>query len=292
MEETWRKNIKYLRKQSKKTQASIASHLHVTPQTIGNWETGISGPGLEELITLSKFFGVSTDDLLQVDLSKSDLIILQKGAKKRYNSDLNSERISDLTRISPSIVSEPVTPYFASKMPAVVTVDHGGIDNILYVPVKAQAGYLIGYEDPTFIEELPSFRMPGLANNTYRMFEAEGISMAPTISDRDRVICEWVKNFDDIRENRVHVIIEKNGVRIKRVLNRIKERGKIYLKSDTVTHRSDYPLIELDPSDVLEMWYVRLKISSDLREPSELYTRMSDLEILTHEIAKKLNIKP
>jgi phage repressor protein C with HTH and peptisase S24 domain len=181
-------------------------------------------------------------------------------------------------------------PRYGSYPPRIVTVNEHGIDNILYVPIKAQAGYLIGYGDPDFIESLPSFRMPGLSNQTYRMFEVQGVSMNPTLSDRDRVIAEWVPSLDDIRENRIHVVVHTGGVAVKRVLNRAKERNAIYLKSDTLTHRQDYPLLEINPADILEIWYVRMRISSDLREPSELYNRVSDLEIYQHEIMKKLGI--
>jgi len=177
---------------------------------------------------------------------------------------------------------------YGAKTPAIITLNEQGIDNIIYVPVKAQAGYLSGYADQEYIESLPSFRMPGLNNGTYRMFETEGISMQPTLTNNDRVIGQWVDNMDNIRENRVHVVVSTKGVLIKRVLNRIKERGLIYLKSDTISHRHDYPMIELDASEVKEIWYVRMKVSSDLSEPSEIYNRVADLEIKQTEIMKVL----
>jgi hypothetical protein len=37
---------------------------------------------------------------------------------------------------------------------------------------------------------------------------------------------------------------------------------------------------------VIEIWYVRLKISGDLSEPSELYNRVANLEIALHELMK------
>lgn len=63
------KNIRHLRKQNSKTQAELASHLDRGQTTIGNWENGISEPGVEELITLSNFFDISLDNLLKIDLS-------------------------------------------------------------------------------------------------------------------------------------------------------------------------------------------------------------------------------
>jgi len=182
-------------------------------------------------------------------------------------------------------------PNYGAKTPTIITITEQGIDNIIYVPIKAAAGYLLGYGDTEFIESLPSFRMPGLSNNSYRMFEVDGLSMSPTLSDKDRVICEWVPNFEGIRENRVHVVVHKEGIAVKRVLNRVKDRNKIYLKSDTLTHRQDFPIKEVDPADIVEIWYVRLKVSGDLSEPSEVYTRLADLELNQYEIMKKLGLK-
>ena len=187
-----------------------------------------------------------------------------------------------------NVVREESTEHNLSRMPKVITISPSGADNILYVPVRAQAGYLTGHGDQEYIESLQSFRMPGLDNSTYRMFEVSGISMVPTLSDKDKVIGQWVERLDEIRENRVHIVILKDGVLVKRVLNRIKERGKIYLKSDTLTHRSNYPIMEVDASDVLEIWYVRMKVSGDLSEPSEIYSRVADLEINLHAINKVL----
>jgi phage repressor protein C with HTH and peptisase S24 domain len=197
--------------------------------------------------------------------------------KKEYNYEASGGMILNEKRA-----------IYGAHTPKIITVNESGIDNILYVPVTAQAGYLVGHGDPEFIESLPSFRMPGFTNKSYRMFEVKGISMAPTLSDGDRVIAEWVPSFADIRENRIHVVVHAGGVVIKRVLNRIDERQKLYLKSDTVTHRHDYPIIELNPADIQEMWYVRMSLSGDLREPSELYERMSNLEIEQHETQEKL----
>jgi phage repressor protein C with HTH and peptisase S24 domain len=187
-------------------------------------------------------------------------------------------------------LSSEKLPIYGVTAPSIVTINEHGIDNILYVPIRAQAGYLVGYSDPDFIETLPTFRMPGLTNRSYRMFEVKGLSMSPNLSNGDRVIGEWVPNLNEIRQNRVHVIVHKGGVVVKRLLNRVEERGKLYIKSDTITHRQDFPTEEIDPAEILEIWYVRLKISGDLSEPSEVYHRLADLELNQLEIMKKLGL--
>lgn len=259
-------NLKFLRKKSGKTQDALSAEVGIGRTTIANYESGISEPNLEMLVSFAKYFGVSTDELLSKNVEKDGISDLKQNAKvvALYQGQ-------------------------AQNVPQVVTVDREGNDNIIYVPVKARAGYLLGYGDPEFMETLPTFRLPGLSNATYRMFEVDGPSMAPNIMSGDRIIGEWIERLDDIRDNRVHVVVHKGGVTVKRVLNRIKERGKLYLKSDTVVHRADYPTMEIDPEDVSEIWYGRLKLSSDFSEPSEVYHRLADLEVDIMEMKRKLS---
>ncbi|MDL2324358.1 XRE family transcriptional regulator [Ruminococcaceae bacterium OttesenSCG-928-A16] len=56
--------IKQLRKQKKVTQNDLATHMGVTQQAVGKWETGRSLPDSETLLRLAQYFGVSADVLL------------------------------------------------------------------------------------------------------------------------------------------------------------------------------------------------------------------------------------
>jgi transcriptional regulator with XRE-family HTH domain len=249
-------NLKFLRKKTGKTQDGLSSELKIGRTTIANYEAGISEPNVETLLLFSKFYGISMDGLLSTNMEEQHKL----GRKS----------------LAPAATSQLAQGY--SAIPRIITVDSKGNDNILYVPVKARAGYLSGYGDVEFMESLPSFRLPGLNNATYRMFEVDGPSMAPNVLNGDRIIGEWVDDLEKIRDNRVYVVVHKGGVAVKRVLNRLKERGKLYLKSDTIAHRAEFPIVEIDPEDVAEVWYGRMKISSDFSEPAEVYHRIADLE--------------
>ena len=63
------KNLRFLRKQSSKTQSEIASLIQKGQTTIGNWENGISEPSLNELLIISNYFDISVDVLLRTDLA-------------------------------------------------------------------------------------------------------------------------------------------------------------------------------------------------------------------------------
>ena len=261
-------NLKYLRKKSGKTQDALSAELKIGRTTIANYEAGISEPNVDTLIALSKYFGIPVGDMLS----------------KNMEDVISSDEKDVMLRAA--FPEKPKTGY--SGIPKIITVDNSGNDNILYVPVKARAGYLSGYGDVEFMESLPTFRLPGLNNATYRMFEVDGPSMAPNVLHGDRIIGEWVEALDNIHDNRVYVIVHTGGVAVKRVLNRLKERGKLYLKSDTIAHRHEFPTLEIDPEDVKEVWYGRMKISSDFSEPAEVYHRLADLEMDVLEMKKDL----
>jgi len=67
------KNLRYLRKQSSKTQSEIASLIQKGQTTIGNWENGISEPSLNELLIISNYFDITVDTLLKADLAETQI---------------------------------------------------------------------------------------------------------------------------------------------------------------------------------------------------------------------------
>ncbi len=168
------------------------------------------------------------------------------------------------------------TPTY-SGIPQVVAVNQTGEENVVYVPVKARAGYLGGYGDPEYIETLPSFNMPHLTNGTYRCFEVKGNSMVRTFFDGDLVFGKYVEDLRDIKDGRVYVVVSKNeGVVLKRVINRIDERGKLILKSDNKD--GNYPTYTINREDIMEVWYVTMYASKQMPEPVDIYDRLHDLE--------------
>ncbi|NLC41721.1 MAG: helix-turn-helix domain-containing protein [Erysipelothrix sp.] len=59
--------IKALRSMHGLSQGELANHLNVSRSTIENWEAGIPSPSIEEILVLSEFFNISTDQLLKDD---------------------------------------------------------------------------------------------------------------------------------------------------------------------------------------------------------------------------------
>lgn len=174
-----------------------------------------------------------------------------------------------------------------SGVPQVVAVNQNDEENVVYVPVKARAGYLDGYGDSEYIETLPSFYMPHLTNGTYRCFEVQGNSMVRTFFDGDLVFGKYVEDLSDIKDGRVYVVVSKNdGIVLKRVINRIEERGKLILKSDNKD--GNYPTYTIDAEDIMEVWYVTMFASKQMPEPIDVYDRLLELESKLTELQEAL----
>jgi phage repressor protein C with HTH and peptisase S24 domain len=198
-----------------------------------------------------------------------------------------SEETKNTKNVSLSVNEEQSTLY--GKMPKVVTVDSSGKDNVVLVPVKAAAGYLAGYGDCEFIQTLPTFSLPNIQNGTFRMFQVSGHSMYPTLCDGCYVVGEWVENWiKDVKDNRIYVVVSDKGILVKRILNRLKKYENLYLKSD---NRKEHPNTNLEPSQIKEIWAVKMHLSFELPDPTVLYDRVGDLEAEIDHIKSLLKSK-
>lgn len=182
-------------------------------------------------------------------------------------------------------------PTQKNTIPAVVTIDGAGNNNIALVGVKTRAGYLNGYADATFIQNLPVYAIPGLSNATFRAFEVEGNSMFPTLNNKDIVFAQWVESLTDIKDNHLYIIVTKNdGIVVKRLLNRINEYGYLIAKSDA--HRlNEYPNFNILPQDILEVWHPKQLLSTHFKSPVEYNQRLNNLEADVQELKRLTGIK-
>jgi len=100
---------------------------------------------------------------------------------------------------------------------------------IHFVPVKAAAGYLAGYADTEFIDELNTFTLPMLSGGNYRAFEIIGDSMMPTPSG-SIIVGEKIENIENVKNNAAYIVVSKSeGIVYKRVIKAIKIRANLHL---------------------------------------------------------------
>jgi hypothetical protein len=101
-----------------------------------------------------------------------------------------------------------------------------GRTDIPFVPVKAAAGYLTGYADPEFIDELNTFTLPMLTGGDYRAFEIIGDSMMPTPSG-SVIVGEKVNDLEEVKNNNTYVIVSKtDGIVYKRMLKNNRQKNR------------------------------------------------------------------
>ncbi len=156
-------------------------------------------------------------------------------------------------------------------------------DNILHVPVKAKVEYNNRFINPVCVKGLDAYSLPGdyFKVGTYRSFEVDGDSMIPILKSGEVVICNEVEDNalwqDNIKSGYVYVIVTKDDILIKRVVNRIEQDNCLELVSENRFYES----IILDTEDVQEIWLVRMKLSvfphSGADNSKELMKSYSDL---------------
>lgn len=277
-----------------KSKKDFAEKMGVSPSYITELLHNRIKVSAKHLQTFFDIWGVNSayilgnsDEILASTPSSSQSLGTVSEPVEDYSHTTNQRKLSPT---SSKILSPALSPTPNLGMPEVVTVDKSGKDNVVMIPVKARAGYLLGYGDREFISELPTYHLPNLQGGTFRAFEVDGHSMTPTLSSSDIVIAEWVDDFDHITDDRVYVIVTKDeGILVKRVLNRVTEYGFIIAKSDSIENPSAYPNIQIRPDNISEVWYVKSFISSNLASPYSLYHRMNDLEAELEYLKSSMN---
>jgi transcriptional regulator with XRE-family HTH domain len=211
-------NLKYLRKLRGWTQEEFANKLGIKRSLIGAYEEERADPRLDVLEIVSETFKLSLDELFLKDLSNESGSYLMKRRKlKMASSESNL---------------------------------------IHFVPVKAAAGYLAGYGDAEFIDELNTFTLPMLSGGNYRAFEIIGDSMLPTPSG-SIIVGEKSESLDDAKNNAAYIVVSRNeGIVYKRIVRNPKQKNKVTLVSDNPS----YQPYQVNAEDIMELWAAQVVI--------------------------------
>lgn len=212
------KNLKYLRKLRGWTQEEFAQKLRIKRSLLGAYEEERADPRIDILEVVADMFKLTLDDLLRKDISDT---------KTNYIAKRRAQKLAN------------------------------GRTDIPFVPIKAAAGYLAGYGDPEFIDELNTFTLPMLAGGDYRAFEIVGDSMMPTPSG-SVIVGERVLSLEDVKSNQTYIVVSKNdGIVYKRIMKNNKQKNKMTLVSDNPSYQ---PYI-VNADDIIEVWQAQMIIS-------------------------------
>ncbi|WP_159022990.1 XRE family transcriptional regulator [Formosa sp. L2A11] len=243
-------NIRHLRTLKKLSQEALAKDLSITRSRIGSYEEGRSEPSIEMLIAFSNYFKLPVDILIRTDLSKT-----------KDGSFLN---VAENRILFPMVV------------------DLEDDDLIEVVPIKASAGYLNGYDDPEYIDQLQKIKLPFLPTGKHRAFPIKGDSMLP-LKDGSFVVGQFIEDVRDIQNGRTYVVLTNSqGMVYKRVYNQIKENNSLLLVSDNKTYN---PYL-VPAQDVLELWEFTCCINTQEYDEHEL--QMSSIIRMFNELGVEL----
>ncbi len=211
-------NMKYLRKLRGWTQQEFATKLRIKQSLIGAYEEERAKPRIDILEAVCDIFKLSMDEILRTDLSDN---------KGNYLAKRRSLKLA------------------------------GGRPDIPFVPVKAAAGYLNGFADPDYIDELNTFTLPMLTGGNYRAFEIMGDSMLPTTSG-SIIVCEKLENIEDAKMNHTYIVVSKSdGI----VYKRIEKNNRIKNKLSLISDNPAYHTYTINTEEVMELWQAAVVIS-------------------------------
>jgi transcriptional regulator with XRE-family HTH domain len=243
-------NIKHLRALRKLSQERFADELDWTRSVVGSYEEGRSEPPIDRLIELSNYFDIPIDILVKKDL---------RSAKDTSFIEVGNKRI--------------LFP---------ITVNEENEDLIEIVPAKATAGYLLGYDDPEYIEQLQKIKLPFLPTGTHRAFPIKGDSMLP-VKDGAFVVARFMDDIRDIKNGRTYIVLTKNdGLVYKRVLIPENDRQHLLLSSDNRT----YQPYRVSKADILELWEFTCCINTQEYDEKEL--KLSSIMSMFQELKVEL----
>lgn len=244
-------NLKYLRKMRGWTQEEFAQKLNIKRSLIGAYEEERADPRLEVLEIVADMFKLSLDELLRKDLSNTNTSYWMK---RRQQKMMSADR-----------------------------------NVIHFVPVKAAAGYLAGYADSEFIDELNTFTLPMLTGGSYRAFEIIGDSMLPTPSG-SIIVGEKVDNIDQLKSSTACIVVTRNeGIVYKRIVKNNRSKNKVSLESDNPAFQPYQVAVE----DIIEIWQAQMvisKVSLQQRwDVSTLANLVNNLHDQVSTLKKKMN---
>jgi transcriptional regulator with XRE-family HTH domain len=209
-------NIRNLRVKKKVSQEKLAESLSITRGRYVKYEDGTSEAPYEILKKIAHYYHISIDLLLSVDVRKIPM--------------------DDLLKLE------------GNRLVLPITVDKDGSDFIEVVTQKVKAGYLNGYADPEYIENLQQISLPFLGPGKHRGFPVEGDSMPPH-EDGSIIVGRYIERLGEVMDGKTYIFITKNEGMVYKRLNKNK-KNVLVVESDN----SFYPPYEVKASDILEIW--------------------------------------
>ena len=177
------------------------------------------------------------------------------------------------------MAAEPVVLYLPEPTRQVIMLTQEAAASI--------SGVVSGQQQP---EEAGRILLPATMlgqNGAYYGFKVRNDSMHPTLYDGDWVVGRYLEaqEWAEAVNERIYIIsTREDGVKIKRVRNRLSERGKLCCRSDN----KHYPAFEVPETEIVSLFEVKCRLSFNFpNEPALITERMARLEDRMADLEKK-----
>jgi transcriptional regulator with XRE-family HTH domain len=229
-------NIKEIRQLYNLTQEEFAQALGITRELVNKMEKG------------------------KCAVSKATKILIQNFQEAQKREEYSHSSVSDV-QIFGTARPRAHQPYFLDRQ------SRQGSHRATEVPlvgIKAQAGYVRGFEQVDYMDTLEKYSLPPGVNPTgavWSYFEVDGESMEPTFFAGDLILASMLPQEDwhDVKNFSVYVLLTGSQLMVKRVYR--KSDREWVLISD---NEEAQPQVVLPVSELKQVWTFRRHIRSRL----------------------------
>ena len=212
------KNIRKIRNVKKLSQQAFAELFELKRGTLGAYEEERSEPRIETIIKIANHFSITIDDLLTKELTVNKLL--------KFKDDLALQGSFDKEKFA--------------RIPCITP--------------KTETDYVLYFDKPHFIEDLPKLHLPLNREKKYRGYLISNLEMTnndKTYCPKDVIIGEKIEpnDFTKIDNSSLVIVLVHGKVLFRKFYH---SASKIILRA-TNTNIED---IELESGEIKEMWHV------------------------------------
>lgn len=235
-------NIKNIRQLYNLTQEEFALALGITRELVNKMEKGKCG------------------------ISRGTKALLQQFVESRKCENNSLQTVSDVQIFGTPRSRAASQPYYLERREQKKT---SLAMQVPLVGIKAQAGYVRGFEQVDYLDTLEKYSLPPGVNPTgavWSYFEVDGESMEPTLYAGDVILASMLPHEDwaDVKNFCVYIILTSEQLMVKRVYQKSAAEWVLISDNEDVA-----PQVVLPVDAIKQVWTFRRHIRSRVPQPRE-----------------------
>lgn len=182
--------------------------------------------------------------IMQKKLARTNKVIAESGINENTFYSLYAERNWEkeipamyINKLYKTVLKKEIEPFVDPRqvlsepvsniVPRLFDADR---KNMIVVPVRAFGGFLIGYEDMSYINELERTSFPWVRGECFA-FEVEGFSMSPDFPPASFVVTTILEDFAHMQKGREYVLQTTDGIILKQFVKIDQDNKEIIMRS-------------------------------------------------------------